>query len=62
MTRYENKPEQKSPAKPGISGAPDSAPNEISDLELDKVAGGMRKAGGDPHSAGKPFLKFDFKT
>jgi bacteriocin-like protein len=28
---------------------------EISDRELDKVTGGMRKSGGDPNSAGKPF-------
>jgi hypothetical protein len=30
-------------------------PDEVSDRELDKVTGGMRKAGGDPSSAGKPF-------
>ena len=30
---------------------------ELSDTELDKGSGGMRKAGGDPQSAGKPFLR-----
>jgi hypothetical protein len=29
--------------------------DEISDRELDKVTGGMRKGGGDPKTAGKPF-------
>jgi hypothetical protein len=35
---------------------------EFSDEDLENVAGGMRKAGGDPNSAGKPFLVFRFQT
>jgi hypothetical protein len=31
---------------------------QLGEEELNKVTGGMRKAGGDPSSAGKEFLRF----
>jgi hypothetical protein len=63
MSKQEDKLEQKSPSKTEIRGALDGAElNQISDLELDKVTGGLRKAGGDSREAGTPFLVYKFST
>ena len=58
MAKRKDKLEQKSPAKTEISGAPDDT--ELNQTELDKVTGGVRKSGGDPRSAGTPYLQFKF--
>jgi hypothetical protein len=62
MTKSKKTREVATPAKlDDISTTPKKL-DEISDRELDKVSGGMRKSGGDPSSAGKPFLRFKFDT
>ena len=55
MTKSGKTSEVATPAKLDDISKTATKPDEISDRELDKVSGGMRKAGGDPKSAGKPF-------
>jgi hypothetical protein len=50
------------PTKLGEISTTPTKLDEISDLELDKVTGGMRKSAGTSSSAGTPFLRFDLKT
>jgi hypothetical protein len=55
-----------------ISKNPNSAPQKVDSItkkndelqqnELNKVTGGMRKAGGDQSTSGKEFLQFKFST
>jgi hypothetical protein len=52
------KPEKKQPKEKAKKQPAKPAKDELTDEQLDKVAGGMRKSGGDPSASGKEFLRF----